>query len=264
MDADIGLIPQAVEEYVIPDGSLVGPGDGVEIVPSSEFVTPLSPTKRFGARLAEDAMIPPESPDMKFARDRLGTLLTSIRQGDAPFLNTCEKKQIIEPAELRRGPGRPRKIQNKDKQVVFELRGKPFSLRDGHADSMYQLCRAWMRGKDSEPPEPQPVIAPPGDTSLDLLVMRDIVALPRARSPYPEESEWPDKTNIDKFDSKIDPNNMAALRQEYARHWKQVKAGWRAHTRRHTNCPSTTDLLPTITYISLFSSSHIYSHFYDT
>lgn len=49
MDNDIGLIPQAaVEEYVIPDGSLVGPGDGVEIVPSSEFVTPLSPTKRFG------------------------------------------------------------------------------------------------------------------------------------------------------------------------------------------------------------------------
>ncbi|KIH56187.1 hypothetical protein ANCDUO_13634 [Ancylostoma duodenale] len=92
---------------------------------------------------------------------------------------------------------------------------------------MYQLCRAWMRGKASEPPEPQPVVPPPVDTSLvcDLLVMRDIVALPRARSPYPEESEWPDKESIDKFDPTVDPRNMTALRQEYARHWKQVKVG---------------------------------------
>lgn len=37
-------------------------------------------------------MIPPESPDMKFARDRLGTLLTSIRQGEAPWLNSTDKK----------------------------------------------------------------------------------------------------------------------------------------------------------------------------
>ncbi|CAJ0597422.1 unnamed protein product [Cylicocyclus nassatus] len=233
MDADIPLIPsQPVEEYVIPDGSLVGPGDGVEIVPSSEFVTPLSPTKRFGTRIAEDAMIPPESPDMKFARDRLGTLLTSMRHGDTPWLNPADRKQSITPPELRRGPGRPRKIQNKDKQVVFELRGKPFGLRDGQTDSMYQLCRAWMRGKASEPPEPQPVVPPPIDTSLDLLVMRDITALPRARSPYPEECEWPDKSTIDKFDATVDPHNLLALRQEYARHWKQVKAGWKAHTRR--------------------------------
>ncbi|KHJ94458.1 hypothetical protein OESDEN_05610 [Oesophagostomum dentatum] len=178
-------------------------------------------------RIAEDSMIPPESPDMKFARDRLGTLLTSIRHGDTPWVNPIEKKTPgVEPlTEARRGPGRPRKVQNKDKPVIFELRGKPFSLRDGQNDSMYQLCRAWMRGKASDPPEPEPVAPPPVDASLDLLVMRDITALPQARSPYPVEQEWPDKSTIDKFDSYVDPNDITALRQEYARHWKQVKAG---------------------------------------
>ncbi|VDP39703.1 unnamed protein product [Heligmosomoides polygyrus] len=225
-------MPQTVDDFVIPDESLLGPCEGVQIVPSSEFVTPLSPTKRFGARIAEDSMIPPESPDMKFARDRLGTLLTSIRQGEAPWLNSTDKKTNAETNEFRRGPGRPRKAQHKDKQVVFELRGKPFGLRDGQKDSMYQLCRAWMRGKATDPVEPAQPPPPPGDTSLDLLAMREIVALPRARSPYPEPTEWPDRKQIDRFDADVDPENMDALRGEYARHWKQVKNGWRAHTRR--------------------------------
>lgn len=232
MEPDLGPMPQAVDEYVMPEESLLGSCSGVEIVPSSEFVTPLSPTKRFGARIAEDTMVPPESPDMKFARNRLGTLLTSIRQGETPWLNSIDKKQTEESHELRRGPGRPRKMQSKDKQMVFELRGKPFELRDGRTDSMYQLCRAWVRGKSSDPCEPQVAPSPPGDTSLDLLVMRDIVALPRARSPYPEKSEWPDKADIDQFDASVNPADMVALRSEYARHWKQVKAGWKLHTRR--------------------------------
>nr|CDJ93858.1 CRE-LIN-37 protein [Haemonchus contortus] len=179
MEPDLGPpIPPAVEDYVIPEeSSLLGPCEGVQIEPSSEFVTPLSPTKRFGARIAEDSMVPPESPDMKFARDRLGTLLTSMRQGETPWLNPLDKKPTVETSEFRRGPGRPRKVQNKDKQVVFELRGKPFGLRDGQTESMYQLCRAWMRGKATEPCEPQKPAPPPGDTSLDLLVMRDIKTL---------------------------------------------------------------------------------------
>ncbi|VDO72656.1 unnamed protein product [Haemonchus placei] len=234
MEPDLGPpIPPAVEDYVIPEeSSLLGPCEGVQIEPSSEFVTPLSPTKRFGARIAEDSMVPPESPDMKFARDRLGTLLTSMRQGETPWLNPLDKKPTVETSEFRRGPGRPRKVQNKDKQVVFELRGKPFGLRDGQTESMYQLCRAWMRGKSTEPCEPQKPAPPPGDTSLDLLVMRDIVALPRARSPYPEPNAWPNKDAIDKLDATVDPEDVDALRDEYARHWKQVKNGWRAHTRR--------------------------------
>ncbi|KAK5965040.1 hypothetical protein GCK32_003671 [Trichostrongylus colubriformis] len=175
MEPDLGPIPQTVEDYVIPDeSSLLGPCEGVQIEPSSEFVTPLSPTKRFGARIAEDSMIPPESPDMKFARDRLGTLLTSIRQGEAPWLNPLDKKQTTETNEFRRGPGRPKK---------------------------------------------------------DLLVMRDIVALPRARSPYPEPNQWPDKDSIDRFDASVDPQNIDALRDEYARHWKQVKNG---HSGSHS------------------------------
>jgi hypothetical protein len=33
--------------------------------------------------------------------------------------------------------------------VVFELRGKPFGLRDsGKPESIYALCRKWMYGKD--------------------------------------------------------------------------------------------------------------------
>lgn len=36
--------------------------------------------------------------------------------------------------------------------VVFELRGKPFGLRDsGYPESIYSLCRKWMYGKDDEP-----------------------------------------------------------------------------------------------------------------
>lgn len=39
--------------------------------------------------------------------------------------------------------------------VVFELRGKPFGLRDsGYPESIYSLCRKWMYGKDDEP-EPE-------------------------------------------------------------------------------------------------------------
>lgn len=56
--------------------------------------------------------------------------------------------------------------------------------------------------------------------------MREIVALPRARSPYPEPTEWPDRKQIDRFDADVDPENMDALRGEYARHWKQVKNGF--------------------------------------
>ncbi|KAK5974649.1 hypothetical protein GCK32_004712 [Trichostrongylus colubriformis] len=96
---------------------------------------------------------------------------------------------------------------------------------------MYQLCRAWMRGKATEPHEPQQPAPPPVDTSLDLLVMRDIVALPQARSPYPEPNQWPDKDSIDRFDASVDPQNIDALRDEYARHWKQVKNG---HSGSHS------------------------------
>jgi hypothetical protein len=35
---------------------------------------------------------------------------------------------------------------------VFELRGKPFGLRDtGQSESIYALCRKWMYGKDDDP-----------------------------------------------------------------------------------------------------------------
>lgn len=37
--------------------------------------------------------------------------------------------------------------------MVFELRGKPFALRDsGRREGVYALCRNWMRGSDDERP----------------------------------------------------------------------------------------------------------------
>lgn len=44
------------------------------------FVVPASPSKRRGQRSA--AVLAPESPDMKNARNRLGNLLNGIQRGD--------------------------------------------------------------------------------------------------------------------------------------------------------------------------------------
>lgn len=54
--------------------------------------------------------------------------------------------------------------------VVFELRGKPFGLRDtGHNEAIFSLCRTWMRGKEEELPkddEPEVQYPQPTDDSL--------------------------------------------------------------------------------------------------
>lgn len=52
--------------------------------------------------------------------------------------------------------------------MVFELRGKPFALRDsGRREGVYALCRNWMRGSDDERPREKREIEhpePPDDS----------------------------------------------------------------------------------------------------
>lgn len=52
--------------------------------------------------------------------------------------------------------------------IIFELRGKPFGLRDsGQSESIYTLCRKWMYGKDEEPEKTEEAeYPPPSDSSL--------------------------------------------------------------------------------------------------
>ena len=81
----------SVSEFVLPDAPMIVEQEG----PISQTSPYKSPTKRitsvfccasnrvFRERL-HGVSAPPESPDMKFARNRLGNLLTSIRKGDAP------------------------------------------------------------------------------------------------------------------------------------------------------------------------------------
>uniref|UniRef100_A0A1I7WC27 BOS complex subunit TMEM147 n=1 Tax=Heterorhabditis bacteriophora TaxID=37862 RepID=A0A1I7WC27_HETBA len=90
MEAD--LIESGLNEFILPDTQLICSQHSSQELSSSHDFMPLSPTKRFGARLA-DSSIPPESPDMKFARRRLGTLLTSIKHGEAPAVTTTADKK---------------------------------------------------------------------------------------------------------------------------------------------------------------------------
>lgn len=53
--------------------------------------------------------------------------------------------------------------------MVFELRGKPFALRDtGRTEGVYSLCRNWLRGTEQERPREKPEIdyPEPSDDSL--------------------------------------------------------------------------------------------------
>ncbi|CAI4229183.1 unnamed protein product [Auanema sp. JU1783] len=216
-----------VEEFVLPESK-------PSIATIEDMVTPVSPTKKISARLTEETE-PPESPDMKFARNRLGTLLTSIRKGDAPSLatNTEQKREEID----RRGPGRPRKLptsttKSKTGEVIFELRGKSFVLKEGQESTEYQLVRSWMRGKPAE--EDSPVVIPECDptVSMDLLATKDVVALPRADSPYLVDTEYPNRDSLDQLNTHINAEDIDGLRNEYARHWRSVKKSWLDHQRR--------------------------------
>ncbi|CAI5445440.1 unnamed protein product [Caenorhabditis angaria] len=215
-----------------------------------------SPTRKFGAMLGEIDPKIPESPDMKFARKRLGNLLTTIKQHpvesitmpDSLIPSSSAAPATNEEQTEKRGrpPGRPRKIVepndtkknnevmdlSPDQSIMFELRGKPFELVAGRSDCEYTLCRAWVRGDiTKEHPAPTTLrqeFAP--NLAVEYLACREIHKMPRASNAIAEMPMLPKK--VDEFDKSIDPEKIGVLRVEYSRHWKAVKKGWLAHQRK--------------------------------
>ncbi|VDM50990.1 unnamed protein product [Toxocara canis] len=116
---------------------------------------------------------PPESPDMKFARTRLGHLLSGIRTGEIQAGSQPARglrRGLDVDDEVSHAHARMRKALRRERRVVFELRGKPFGLRDsGHNEAIFSLCRTWMRGKEEDVPkeeEPEMQYPQPNDDSL--------------------------------------------------------------------------------------------------
>ncbi|CAJ0943052.1 unnamed protein product, partial [Mesorhabditis belari] len=192
----------------------------------------LSPTKRVYLQLGES--IPHASPDMKFARDRLGTLLTSIKNGEVQPIVTDSK------VEDQKSIGRPRYPRTRrERRVVFELRGKPFGLRDQETqDSVFALCRTWMRGReDVDSPSDEPQIPPPRapsppDHMLDLLATKDIRMLPGAIHSIPNEISPPTRLHVERVDDRINLSDPVQAMREYSYHWNNVKNKWKEYSKK--------------------------------
>ncbi|KAF8360118.1 lin-37, partial [Pristionchus pacificus] len=196
----------------------------------------------------EDEVYGKCSADVTFARDRLAVLLQQIKKGDVvvPVVKEQKKKVEEDDGTERRGPGRPRKMTKNDpRQVIFELRGKGFTLRDSDGiESVYSLCRIWYNtrkedekvtrdriARDREAREEEERVAQ-YDDSLDLLATKEIHALPRPRSPT-DIQLWPERS--ERLDSQIVLTgravNEGAVKKAYAAHWKNVKKNWVSHQR---------------------------------
>ncbi|KAI6243817.1 hypothetical protein M3Y99_00046400 [Aphelenchoides fujianensis] len=206
---------------------------------------PLTPRKH-----ADQQLNPvPLSPDMKHARSRLDNLLSGIRSGDGtvgsdlprgvriPLDQLCNQSFFVssstykildvEEEEVRRGPGRPRKPR-REKRVVFELRGKSFSIRDvEQSESIYSLCRKWMYGKDDDihpPPEYPPPL--PNNISLDLMATKTLYSLPAPTESVPHAIPYP--TELPAFQTAFDYETAAqqppeVLLAEHLQQFKRVK-----------------------------------------
>jgi len=141
--------------------------------------------------------------------------------------------------------------------VVFELRGKPFGLRDsGQQESIYALCRKWMYGKDDEPQEPEKYdeqFNQPRFQSLDLLATKDIFALPLPRQevtlmdPRPQKVPRSEPIPVGKTD------NQQEMLENYKHHWKCVKKSWSQYNRkREQRYSNSIGLLRTVYGINCF------------
>uniref|UniRef100_A0A915C8H6 Uncharacterized protein n=1 Tax=Parascaris univalens TaxID=6257 RepID=A0A915C8H6_PARUN len=182
---------------------------------------------------------PPESPDMKFARTRLGHLLSGIRTGEIQA-GTQPARGLRRPGgvdiedDVSQAHARMRKALRRERRVVFELRGKPFGLRDnGHNEAIFSLCRTWMRGKEEELPkddEPEVQYPQPTDDSLDLLATKEILALPRPHD-MPEASPAPPAFPKTPSGPELDINNSQALLNDLLPHWRAVKKNWCDYTK---------------------------------
>ncbi|CAB3403538.1 unnamed protein product [Caenorhabditis bovis] len=207
-----------------------------------------SPTRRLGTILNVQNPKIPESPDMKFARKRLGNLLTNIKHLPSDAANQINDESLMDEPE-KRPPGRPRKIMRTEdpsdygnaydnktannQYICFELRGKPFGMLDGRMDSEYQLARAWMRGK-LNPEEPmsnskRQEFAP--NLPVEYLACREITAMPKPMAT-PNDDLPIVPLEKDEFDKTVNPLDKQAIIAEYTRHWKAVKKGWITHQRK--------------------------------
>ncbi|VIO91631.1 Uncharacterized protein BM_BM10830 [Brugia malayi] len=175
----------------------------------------------------------PESPDMKFARTRFGHLLDGIRSGEIQT-GIQARNRARSPEEMERDLlERPKKsLRRESRRMVFELRGKPFALRDsGRREGVYALCRNWMRGSDDERPrEKREVEHPePPDDSLDLLATKEIWALPRPHDRIRIEPAPPPLYISTKI--KVDTTSSSELLAVYLPHWRKIKKNWNEYSR---------------------------------
>jgi len=205
------------------------PGDEESI---RDFIMPTtSPSKHY-----QSYPTGPESPDMKHARHRLGNLLSTIRKGEVSvdMYPREDMEPNFEAEEVKRGPGRPKK-QKREKRVVFELRGKPFGLRDsGQPEPIYALCRKWMYGKDDEQETSAEEVHhfhPNRTQSLDLLATKDIYQLPLPRNDVPLMDPRPQKVvrSEPKSSSEKPPEEVF---DDLKRHWKVVKKSWAKYSKK--------------------------------
>uniref|UniRef100_A0A183C0V1 Rxt2-like protein n=1 Tax=Globodera pallida TaxID=36090 RepID=A0A183C0V1_GLOPA len=248
-----------------------------------DFLTPTTPTKRSDAARSgtsssatDQHQQPPDSPSKQLARSRLGNLLGQIRKGDAAAYATKdgggvegvsgrldEHQQQLREMEAdfedelggRHGARRHHvKKLRREKRVVFELRGKPFGLRDcGHSETVYALCRKWMYGKDDEPPtEEQDAEGEQQQTedggnnlfdmgthrSLDLLATKNIFALPPPRPDAPPLLDPRPQRLIRRVDDQqamlisAKEGDMNTVLDEHLKHWKRVKQNWNEYSRK--------------------------------
>ncbi|CAO4370021.1 unnamed protein product [Caenorhabditis nigoni] len=208
-----------------------------------------SPSRKLTSLLSYDPTIP-ESPDMKFARKRLGNLLTTIKHHPSEIIGVLPEdysRGDEEASRQGRPPGRPRKMMRhesatslmdsprktmtRDSKIMFELRGKPFEMVAGRYEEEYSLGRAWVKGNmnsEYDPINPTRTDFAP-NLAVEYLACREIHRMPRPDRTVPEQPICP--TELDQFNDSVDPRYLSELKTEYIRHWKQVKKGWCAHQR---------------------------------
>lgn len=199
---------------------------------AEEIVLPVT-TNENSRQNNNEAENVPESPDMKFARTRFGHLLDGIRSGEIQTGLQARNRAKSPEDQERDLLERPKKtLRRESRRMVFELRGKPFTLRDtGRLEGVYSLCRNWMRGSDDErPKEKREVEHPePSDDSLDLLATKEIWALPRPHDRIQIEPAPPPLYLNVKV--KSETPNAQELLAVYQPHWKRIKKNWKEYSR---------------------------------
>jgi len=190
---------------------------------------------------------------MKYARNRLGNLLNGIRNGDinVPVHGRGDQSPVdVEEEDDRRGrPGRKRR----ERRVVFELRGKPFGLRDANREeAVFSLCRTWMRGKEDdlkEEPDFASLYHHQQEESLDLLATKEIYTLPRPFARTAQDvplAPSPRKKPRTPASQKLD-DPKAVIANDFMPHWRSIKRTWCDHSKlRERRFARSVQLLETV------------------